>query len=103
MSIEYWCDGCEIVILRSISEKTTRLGKASYCCLTVMRQVLEKNLQWQVSTLGDSKNFSNKIVQNFALLAHCPVFDHIAAWLNTPYVWGCCSGVQNNIWDYVLP
>lgn len=84
---------------RSISEKTASLGKASYCGLTVIRQVLKNNLQWQLSTLGESKNFDNKIVllQNFALLAHCLVFDHLAAWLNTAYVWGCCSGVQNNI------
>lgn len=91
--------GMKLCILRLISEKTASLGKASYCGLTVIRQVLEKNLQWHMSTLGESKNFSNKTVllQNFALLARCPVFDHLPAWLNTADVWGCCSGVQNNI------
>lgn len=42
-------------LLKSISEKTASLGKASYCGFTIIIQVLENNLQ--VSTLGGSKNF----------------------------------------------
>lgn len=26
------------------------------------------------------------LLQNLALLAHCPIFDHVAAWLNTACV-----------------